>query len=170
MLIAVISDIHDRLDNLERVLEDINRHAPEMLIFCGDLSKNSTLLYLAELFPKEIHLVLGNTDSEDDIKQTIDRERLLKVYYHQLFGRLTVGAEKRHVAFTHKPRDAESLLQTGFDIVFYGHTHEAKTERPAESPDTQLVNPGDIQGRFGRKPSYVLYETETNVAGLHTVD
>lgn len=170
MLIAVISDIHDRLDNLDRVLDDLTHHAPDALIFCGDLNKASTLLYLAQSFPKEIHVTAGNLDSEDEIKQTIDRERLLKVYYHQLFGRLTLGAEKRHVAFTHKPRDAESLLQTGFDIVFYGHTHEAKIEQPAEAAGTLLVNPGDIQGRFGRSPSYILYDTATAKPDLHIVD
>lgn len=165
MLIACISDIHDRIDSLDRVLERVRSHGPDVLVCCGDLTKSATLLRLADSFDKEIHLAQGNMDVEDEIKGTIEKTPLLSVYYHQLLGRLTL--DKKHVAFTHKPRDAEALLNENFDVVFYGHTHEAKLEQHGE---TYLVNPGDVQGRFGRAPSYALYDTESGKPTLHTVD
>lgn len=165
MIIACISDIHDRLDNLELTLKAVKRHRPEILICCGDLSKPPTLVAMASgSGAKEIHVVAGNVDSEHEIKGTIDKERLLDVYYHQLTGRLT--ADKRHVAFTHKPKDAEVLLQEDFDVVFHGHTHEARVQK---RNDTLLVCPGDIEGRYGQPPSYATYNTTSGTAALHTV-
>ena len=165
MIIAFIADIHDRLDNLELVLAELAQTDAEALIFCGDLTNSNILGRLAGGWDKEIHLCLGNGDIEDDIKATIDRERLLRVYCHQLIGRLTFG--KRHVAFTHKPKDAAVLLADDrLDVVAYGHTHEALAEKHSH---IWLVNPGDIQGRFGRAPSYALYDTDTDLVTLHDI-
>lgn len=165
MQIVVLGDIHDRIRNLDKVMLEVSKHAPEVMICTGDLTTPSTAQRLAELFPKEIHLALGNNDDELDIKRTIDRERLLKVYYHGLTGRLTL--DKKHVAFTHKSKDAESLLTDDrLDAVFYGHSHEARLE---QRQSAWLVNPGDIQGRFGRNPSFVLYDTATGEPTLHEV-
>lgn len=164
MLIACLSDIHDRIDNLEQVLAEVKKKNPDVLIYCGDLTRPETLVHLARGFGGEIHLVLGNLDSEEAIKRTIDTERLVKVYYHQSQGRLTF--DKRRVAFTHKPKEAEDLLEEDFRVVFYGHTHEAGAE---ERHSTFLVNPGDIQGRFGQNPGYAVYDTVTDSVTLHEV-
>lgn len=173
MLIVVLGDIHDRVRNLEKVLADVANHDVRVMICTGDINTPETLTYLARGFDGEIHVAWGNNDVENDLKATIDRERLLKVYYHGLIGRLTL--EKKHLAFTHKPKEAESLLaENRFDLVCYGHTHEARIERvetgtlPSQGK-AWLVNPGDIQGRFGRAPSYVLYDTATDEPTLHEV-
>ena len=165
MLIACISDIHDHLGNLDKVMEAVRGHQPDVLICAGDVTKANTLLHLADAFDGHIHLCQGNMDVEDEIKGTIEKTPLLSVYYHQLIGRLTL--DKKHVAFTHKPRDAEALLNENFDVVFYGHTHEALLEKHGA---TCFVNPGDVQGRFGRTPSYALYDTESGEPTLHTID
>lgn len=164
MLIACVADIHDRITTLDKALDDIARHNPDVLICCGDLTSGEIVKRLFNGFPKEIHLCNGNNDDELEIKRTIDTERLLRVYYHRLFGRLRF--DNRRVAFTHKPKDAEPLLTEGFDIIFYGHTHTAKIQQEG---DTWVVNPGDIQGRFGATPSYVIYDTESNEPTLHEI-
>lgn len=165
MLIACLSDIHDRVRNLDKALEAVARARADVLICCGDLNSAQMLPHMARAFTGQIHVVAGNNDDELDIKRTIDSERLLKVYYHRLIGRLTL--DKRRLAFTHKPKDAESLLEEGFDIIFYGHTHVAKIEQVGK---TWVVNPGDIQGRFGQAPSYALYDTADGVPALQSLE
>ena len=165
MLIAAFGDIHDRVENLDAALERVAADGAETILCTGDVGAASLLPRMAGGFPGEIHLVLGNIDDELEIKRTIEAERLLKVYYHQLIGRLTF--DKKHVAFTHKPKDATALLEEQrFDVVFYGHTHEAKTEQQGK---TLLVNPGDLQGRFGATPSYALYDTATSEIRLQQI-
>lgn len=164
MRIVILGDIHDRVTNLDRVLESLAGHQPDAMFCLGDVASAETLTRLAQSFPKEIHVVLGNVDSEDEIKRTIDTNRLLHVYYQGRIGRLTL--DKRRFAFTHMPLDAEPLTDEEFDAVFYGHTHTAKTET---RNGTLLINPGDVQGRFGQDPSYTIYDTDTGTAETHTV-
>lgn len=164
MRIVILGDIHDRVTNLDRVLQAISVHHPEAMFCLGDIAKPDTLVRLAHAFPKEIHVVQGNLDSENEIKRTIDTNRLLHVYYQGRIGRLTF--DKRRFAFTHMPLDAEPLTDEEFDAVFYGHTHQAKTET---RNGTLLINPGDVQGRFGQDPSYTIYDTDTGTAETHPV-
>lgn len=164
MQVAVLADIHDQTENLDRTLAAVAGHRPGVMLYLGDLASPETLVRLARGFTKEIHVVLGNLDSEDEIKRTIDTERLLHVYYQGLIGRLTL--DKKRLAFTHKPKEAEDLLRQDFDAIFYGHTHEAKVE---ERNGTLLVNPGDIQGRFANPPSFCIYDTATGAATIETV-
>lgn len=106
----------------------------------------------------------GNMDDPEEIKRTIDTERLVAVYFHQLTG--TLRLDSKRIAFTHKPRDAEVLLKEDFDIIFYGHTHDARIERRGKA---LLVNPGDVEGRFVRSPSYAMFDTRSGKAVLHPV-
>jgi putative phosphoesterase len=72
---------------------------------------------------------------------------------------LEVELEGRKIAVCHKPEFAEGLATTGkYDVVFYGHTHEAKSKKVGE---TLLVNPGEILGGKGA-PSFAIYDTEAD--------
>jgi uncharacterized protein len=55
MKIAVLSDIHDNIWALERLLEDLQA---DVLIFCGDFCAPFTLAQIAEGFSGPIHVVL----------------------------------------------------------------------------------------------------------------
>ncbi len=145
-------------------MDMVDQEDTEALICLGDLSLASTLVHLARRYAQEIHLVAGNTDDTAEIKATIDRERLLTVYFHQLHGRLTF--DHKRVAFTHKPHDATSLRHQGFDLILYGHTHQADV---ADTDGEIVANPGDIQGRYGQSPSYAIYDTKKGSVTLHTV-
>ena len=59
----------------------------------------------------------------------------------------------------------DQALSGRYDLVCYGHDHEAHVERVG---NTLLVNPGEVMGRLG--PSrYAVYDTETGEAELRQI-
>ncbi|MDP9211974.1 MAG: metallophosphatase family protein [bacterium] len=165
MHIGILGDIHDNRSNLEQVLSAMRPVRPGAILCLGDLTEPAVLVPIAEAFPGiPIHLVSGNSDSEESIKCFIDKESLDGVHYHHLTGRLKL--DDKRIAFTHKPRHAEVLLQEDFDVICFGHTHEP---RLLSKEDTLLVNPGDVQGRFGERPGYAVYDTASGRAELKKV-
>ncbi|MEX1113180.1 MAG: metallophosphoesterase family protein [Patescibacteria group bacterium] len=165
MRIGILGDIHDNRANLAKVLSGMQAVRPDLILCLGDLTEPSVLLPITQAFPETpLHLVSGNCDSDESIKCFIDKESLDGVHYHHLTGRLTL--DDKRIAFTHKPRHAEVLLQEDFDVICFGHTHEP---RLLSKEDTLLVNPGDVQGRFGERPGYAVYDTASGRAELKNV-
>src|ERR1035441_7663655 len=64
MLIAIISDIHDNIPNLKKVLDYCAQNSVEKIICCGDLASQETLDFLCDNFSGEIFFTFGNMDSE----------------------------------------------------------------------------------------------------------
>ncbi len=151
MLVAVLSDVHDNIWNLEKALKQLGR--AEALIFCGDFCAPFSLEMMAEDFQGPIHAVLGNNDGDVLLLSRI-AIKAGKVTLHGLMGEVTL--EGREIAFIHYPVLASSLASKGkYDAVFYGHTHRPQTEAKGR---TLLANPGEVMGRFGRA-TYALYDT-----------
>ena len=60
MRVAVLSDIHDNIWNLEKVLKSVA--GAEALVFCGDFCAPFTLAQIAEGFGEVVHVVWGDSD------------------------------------------------------------------------------------------------------------
>ena len=63
MKIAIISDVHDNIPNLKKVLDYCAQNSVEKMICCGDLASLETLNYLNNNFAGEIFFVFGNMDN-----------------------------------------------------------------------------------------------------------
>lgn len=151
MLIAVLSDIHDNIWNLEEVLPQLEK--AEALLFCGDFCAPFTLQMMAEGFSGPVHCVFGNNDGDVFLLCHIARQANNVTLYPQM-GELELGDRK--IAFIHYPHIASGLAASGkYDAVFSGHTHEHSVEKLGS---TLWVNPGEVMGRFGQ-PSFGLYDT-----------
>ena len=156
MLLAVLSDSHDNIWKLAQALERV-RHA-DGLLFCGDFCAPFTLQQIAEGFAGPIHAVFGNNDGDRFLLTRI-ASRFPHVTLHGEVARLELGGLR--IALHHYPEVAEHLAASGsFDAVFYGHDHR---HRIARVGSCDLINPGEIMGRFGRS-TCVLYDTETRTA------
>lgn len=155
MKIAILSDIHDNIWNLETLLAHLHADA---LVFCGDFCAPFTLAQIAEGFPGAIHVVFGNNDG-DQFLLTRVAGRFPHVTLHGDFAELVLSG--RRIAVTHYPRIGRALAQSeSYDLVCFGHSHERAVERVGK---TLLVNPGEVMGRFGRS-TYALYDAETGLA------
>ena len=153
MKIAVLSDAHDNIWNVEKVLGMLG--GPDAMIFCGDFCAPFTLKMLADGFPGPIHGILGNNDGDALLLAQI-AAGTDNVTLHQAIGH--VEYDGKSLAFAHYPIIGRAVARSGaHDAVFSGHTHRAATEMFGA---TLWANPGEIMGRYG-EPSFGLYDTSS---------
>ena len=153
MRIAVLSDIHDNIWNLEKALKQAADTA--VLLCCGDLCSPFTLKMLAEGFDGPVHIVFGNNDGDVTLMHTV-AERLGNITFHKPIAQLELDGKR--IAVAHYPELGEALALCGkYDAVFSGHNHTADVTHRG---GTLWANPGEVMGRFG-KPSLGIYDTQT---------
>lgn len=170
MKIAVISDTHDNIRNLERVLKQIEEKV-KIVIHCGDYCAPFISAMLAKL-GLPIYGCLGNVDGDQKGLAELGGTNFNLVPLYGEFGQ--VELDKRKIAYCHYPKLANLLAKSGeFDAVFYGHTHSSENKRVNK---TLLLNPGAVCGitagvilGFDKKhkpASYTIYDTQTNSAEI----
>lgn len=161
MKIAVLSDCHDRLENLEKVLASAEE--AEVALFCGDYCAPFTLKALAEGFDGPVHSVFGNNDGDAFLLLAV-AQKAGNVTLHQPMADLDLDG--RRIAVVHYPEFGEALALSGkYDAVFSGHNHTAEANTLGS---TLWANPGEVMGRFG-KPSFGIYDTSTNAFEIHAI-
>lgn len=194
MKIAILSDSHDNIPNLEKALDWINQEGIKIIIHCGDLGAPSILTkVMIPKFSGKIHLVYGNVDDPELLEKEVKNFENIKV--HGEVGEIELAANTKHsvsrIAFTHQPEKAKELAQSGkYDIVFYGHTHKPWLQQVQINIDqnadrrgydlgvnqlrnqrksAMLVNPGTLAGMF-YKATFAVYDTETNKLELKLLE
>ena len=157
MKVAIVSDIHDNIWNLDKALKIIEKKGISTAIFCGDYCAPTTFKLATEKF-KKAYCIWGNVDGEKfKITQTIYEAHVEHVKLLGDFGGTEIGGKK--IAIIHNPPIARGLASSGlYDAVFYGHTHEARIEKIG---NTLLANPGEVMGKNG-KPSFGIWNSEKN--------
>lgn len=170
MNIAVLSDSHDHIWNLEKVVNKISGKV-DAYIHCGDLIAP----FIPEIL-KKINapgfICLGNNDEDHIAMKNIGGDSMSWISVGQQFGEIELDGRK--IAYTHYPKLGELLAKSGdYDAVFHGHTHKAANKMIGS---TLLLNPGAICGItsaviFGEKKkhdpaSYAVYDTKTNSAEI----
>jgi putative phosphoesterase len=151
MRIAVMSDSHDNLQNLEEAVAALGGQKVDALIHCGDLCSPFVMERLA-LFKGRVHIVFGNNDGDPYMIMKMARNhRNIDIHGHT--GYLDTG--KGLIAFTHYPETGRGLASSGkYTAVFSGHTHMNRTE---EISGTVHVNPGEIMG-LKENPGFVVFD------------
>lgn len=153
MQIAVLSDIHDNIWNLEETLDRVE--GMDLLLCCGDLCAPFSLKQIQDSFSGPVHVVLGNNDGDPLLLAQIASQRE-EVYLYQPLVELELDGRK--IAVAHYPQIGRVLAASGqYDAVFNGHTHRPKTQQLGK---TLWANPGEVMGRFG-EPSFGVYDTAT---------
>jgi len=163
MKVAIVSDIHDNIWALDKVLRAIEMEKAEALLVCGDLCAPFSLQAIADGFSGPVHVVFGNNDG-DQLQLARVAGRVGHVILHGFYGEVPLNGSK--VAITHYEEIGTRLAATGaFEAVFFGHSHEAKLSRIG---GCVALNPGEVMGRLGRI-TYGLYDTETGEAEIKEV-
>ncbi|HDQ23192.1 MAG TPA: metallophosphoesterase [Candidatus Uhrbacteria bacterium] len=161
MKIAIISDSHDNLPNIQKAMKYINKQKIPVMIHCGDVCAPIILGEFGKLFKgKEIHVVKGNVDGDiEGFKNMV--KKFPQIIYHGNAGKIEIEGLK--ITFCHFPTLAKKMAASQkYDFVFYGHTHLPWQEKIGK---TNLINPGTLAGFF-TKATFAIFDTKTQEADL----
>jgi hypothetical protein len=155
MIIGVMSDSHDHLGNITKAVAAFTDRKITALIHGGDLCSPFVFRELDKLKPScpRMYAVFGNNDGD----------RVLLTQKGKDFctfrdGAMTLELGGRRIAVMHYPDVAESLYKSGdFDLVIYGHDHEAR----AEGDDRLLLNPGSCAGYLADRATVVVVDLDS---------
>lgn len=154
--IAIISDSHDNIWNLETALQAASASGAETLLHCGDLCAPFIIAQLAQGFPGQVHIIFGNNDADGRLLQLLSTQHE-NVTLHGIYAELEIA--HRRVAMIHYPEPALRIAQSGeLDLVCYGHDHQKHSEQIG---DCWLINPGEVMGRLG-EPGWGLYDCDAH--------
>lgn len=140
MRIGVVSDTHNNLKNVRRIVELFNGSGIEHVIHTGDITQAKTIDAFANL-EMPMSGVFGNND--------VERETLLPAIARcgfQFFEPpFKIRWHGREIIVVHDPLEFEGHLAPEYDLALHGHTHRYRLE----SVDSTLVfNPGESAGHM----------------------
>jgi putative phosphoesterase len=157
MNVAIISDIHDNIPNLTKVLNYCHENKAEKIICCGDLGSLETLDFLNDNFAGEIFFTFGNMDNDYLKNYSFENNCYKNTLIFKNFGEIRI--ENKKIAFVHFPREARALCETGtYNFVFHGHTHKPWSEI---INNCTLLNPGNVANQI-YPPAFAIWDVEQN--------
>jgi len=160
----VLSDTHNNLANLQKVLRAFRQAGVETVLHCGDLSDLQMGLQLVEF---RVICTFGNNDwNANEIRQN------LLDFGSDNFGgiifRGEVGGVKIAATHGHLSEVRENLAHSGeFSFVFFGHSHRQSDEWVGI---TRVINPGALGGAYYESRSFVILDLASGKPDFHTLD
>lgn len=157
-LIGIVSDSHDQVHYLERVVRFFNTQGVSFVVHCGDWISPFTLSYFTSL-NAPLYGVFGNNDGEKFGHTRVAQGLGLNLTMEDQL--LVLDELGKHIAIYHgtAPKIVEALGKCGdYDVVFYGHNHQAKVELVG---NTVVMNPGtllDVTNEVIQGASIGLYD------------
>ena len=154
MKIAIISDTHDNLPNLQKTLKFCQKEDIAQIIHCGNVCSRDTLAEFSADWIEKFYLSFGNADFTKDLE--FGAAATKKIVIFNSIGKAEIGG--LDLAFCHFPEIASSLAsQDKYDFVFHGHTHKPWLEQVGKSI---LACPGNVANLYFA-PSFAILDTKT---------
>ena len=152
MRIGVVSDTHNNLKNVRKIVELFNAHEVDRVIHTGDISQAKTLDVLADL-QAPLFGVFGNNDQERSaLEHSIARHGFT-------FQDPPMHLEwfQRRIIVVHDPQEFAEHL-TNQDLALHGHTHRYRLEQSAKQT---IFNPGECAGMLVGRNAVGLVDLHT---------
>lgn len=155
MKIAIIADSHDRLKNLQKIINYLNNQKIKLIIHCGDICSKKTLSYLKNNFLGQIYFIAGNAET-----YRMSKFKYQMSNFFRDIGEIKIG--NRKILFTHKLENISNLLTKNPDIIFYGHTHKPWINtKTINNKKIIIANPGNTMGE-PYQATFAIYNTINN--------
>jgi len=138
--IGVVSDTHDNLKNVDRIVDLLNETCVERVVHTGDITQAKTLDVFSRL-EAPLFGVFGNNDRErDSLGSAMDRHG-----FRFEEGPLELCWAERRIVVVHDPREFERVPLDRFHVALHGHTHLHVRER---REGALVFNPGECAGHL----------------------
>lgn len=154
MMIGVISDTHNNIKNIDKIISLFNNEKVDLVIHTGDITKAETLKRFS-LLNCPLTGVFGNNDRSEIGLQEVCDENNFKFQEPPLSLKL----DKKLVVVFHEPDLIDKYIKDHqeVDIIIHGHTHRYREET---IEDTIYFNPGESAGFLEGKSALGLINTK----------
>lgn len=148
MLIGLISDTHDDMEQIRKVVGFFNSREVSEVIHAGDYVSPFTFEILGNL-NAGFRGIFGNNDGDRLLLREKSRDRIYAQPYIAELNGMTI-------AVVHEPTSVEALAASGkFGLVLYGHTHEPDIRTVN---NTLIINPGKVARLHKGRSTAVLLD------------
>ena len=154
MFIGVISDTHNNIKNIDKIISLFNNEKVDLVIHTGDITKAETLKKFS-LLNCPLAGVFGNNDrSEVGLQEVCDENN-----FNFQEPPLSLKLDKLRVVVFHEPDIINHYIKNHkeVDIILHGHTHRYREET---IKDTIYFNPGESAGFLEGKSALGLIDTK----------
>jgi len=147
MILGVVGDTHNRLCNVEKIIDIFNKKKVDKVIHTGDITQAKTLSRFSRLSCPLIG-VYGNNDLEEKGLKEIAEQNGFN-FQHPPF---LLKISNTKIAVFHEPEKIESFLKKdpSIQLIIHGHTHRYRNENIG---NVKIINPGECAGIIKGKNS-----------------
>lgn len=142
----MVSDSHDRADDLARAVRDAKAQGAEAVVHCGDLiGAQSIKPALALGLP--MHLIHGNNAGDSQALHRLAGASNGLLRYYGVDARIELAG--RRIFLVHYDEYGYAMACTGdWELVCCGHSHRAEVRQVAnvQGASSWLINPGTVAG------------------------
>jgi putative phosphoesterase len=140
MRIGVVSDTHNHLRNVERIVELFHAADVDHVIHTGDITQPKTLAALSAL-RLPLCGVYGNNDLEREGLEQAARQ--YGMTWRDPPFQLVLAS--RRIVVVHDPRDLGRIPASSYDLALHGHIHRRVIDR---AEGRLVFNPGECAGHL----------------------
>ncbi len=141
MRIGVVSDTHNNLKNVAKIVEIFNAVEVDRVVHTGDITQAKTLDVFAHL-DAPMFGVFGNNDQERDALEAAIAKHKFN-FYDPPF---TTTWCDRKLIVVHDPLEFDGHLAAHHQLALHGHTHRYRLEQWGDQ--TCIFNPGECAGHM----------------------
>ena len=147
MILGVVSDTHNRISNVEKIVDIFNQNSVDKVIHTGDITQAKTL----ERFSR-LNCPLLGVYGNNDLDEIGLEETSLDNGFDFKLPPYIFSLKDKKIAVFHEPDPIESLLErvNDIDLVLHGHTHRYRNE---DINGVKFFNPGECAGSLKGKNS-----------------
>ena len=154
MILGVVSDTHNHVSNVDRIIDIFNSKKVDKVIHTGDITQAKTLARFSRLSCSLLG-VFGNNDLKENGLKEISKINGFRLEFPPFITKIG----NRKIAILHEPDDIQDLIKENpsIDLILHGHTHRYRNEKIG---DVKIINPGECAGIFKGKNAVGLLNLE----------